>query len=40
MSRETRSSRQAQLVLAWGVVGVPLAYGLFNTLKTAVKLFG
>jgi hypothetical protein len=27
------------IALAWTVVGVPLAYGLFQTVKTAAKLF-
>jgi hypothetical protein len=27
------------IAFAWTLVGVPLAYGLFQTVKTAVKLF-
>jgi MFS family permease len=27
------------LVLSWGAVGIPLAWGVWNTLQTAVKLF-
>ena len=27
------------IALAWTLVGVPLAYGLFQTVKTAFKLF-
>jgi hypothetical protein len=29
----------ARLVLAWGLVGLPLAYGLVETLRKAVDLF-
>jgi hypothetical protein len=27
------------LVLAWGFVGIPLAWGVFETLMNAMKLF-
>ena len=27
------------IAIAWTLVGVPLAYGLFQTVKTAFKLF-
>ena len=30
----------ARITLAWALVGVPLAYGLFNTVKAASSLFG
>lgn len=30
----------ALIALAWTLVGVPLAYGLFQTVKTASSLFG
>jgi hypothetical protein len=29
----------AQLVLAWGFVGVPLALGVFETILNSLKLF-
>jgi hypothetical protein len=29
----------ALIAFAWTVVGVPLAYGLFQTVKTATSLF-
>ena len=29
----------ALIAFAWAFVGVPLAYGLFQTVKTAFKLF-
>lgn len=28
-----------QLVLAWGFVGIPLLWGVFQTLLNAMKLF-
>jgi hypothetical protein len=28
-----------QLILAWGFVGVPLAWGVLQTLQNAMKLF-
>ena len=30
----------ALIAIAWTMVGVPLAYGLFNTVKAASALFG
>ncbi|WP_166518231.1 MFS transporter small subunit [Candidatus Blastococcus massiliensis] len=30
----------ALIAVAWTLVGVPLAYGLFQTVKTASSLFG
>ena len=27
------------IAFAWALVGVPLAYGLFQTVKTAISLF-
>ena len=27
------------IAFAWALVGVPLAYGLYNTVKTAITLF-
>ncbi|GLZ05034.1 hypothetical protein Acsp03_25000 [Actinomadura sp. NBRC 104412] len=31
---------KAQLVIAWTIVGIPLAYGVYNAVKAALKLFG
>jgi hypothetical protein len=28
------------IAVAWTLVGIPLAYGLFQTVKTALTLFG
>jgi hypothetical protein len=30
----------ARLVISWLVVGVPLAYGLYMTIKSVLPLFG
>ena len=30
----------ALIAFAWALVGVPLAYGLYQTVKTAADLFG
>ena len=30
----------ALIAFAWTLVGVPLAYGLYNTVKAATALFG
>jgi hypothetical protein len=30
----------ALIAAAWALVGVPLAYGLYNTVKAATALFG
>lgn len=40
MEQHPPKNQQAQLFVAWGVVALPLAYGLYNTVKTALKLFG
>jgi len=29
----------ARLVLAWALVGIPLAYGLYKAIETAANLF-
>jgi hypothetical protein len=28
-----------QLILAWGLVGIPLAWGVLQTIENAMKLF-
>jgi hypothetical protein len=35
----TRSTTSLQLALAWGFVGVPLAWGVMQTVLNAMKLF-
>jgi hypothetical protein len=36
----THTTPVAFIVFAWTLVGVPLAYGLYNTVKAASALFG
>jgi hypothetical protein len=40
-ARDQRSTHTpaALIAFAWTLVGVPLAYGLFQTVKTAASLF-
>lgn len=38
MERPSASS-WAAVTLAWILVGIPLAWGIYQTLQTAVKLF-
>jgi hypothetical protein len=38
MTEPTTAS--ARLVIAWLVVGIPLVYGLYMTIKSVVPLFG
>ena len=33
------NSNTLHLVLAWGFVGIPLAWGVLQTLQNAMKLF-
>lgn len=35
----TSASMTLQLILAWGFVGIPLAWGIIETLNNAMKLF-
>jgi hypothetical protein len=35
----TEETTTTQLVLAWGFVGIPLAWGVIQTLINAMKLF-
>jgi hypothetical protein len=40
MNAETENGTTTfQLVLAWGFVGIPLAWGVIRTLTIALKLF-
>jgi hypothetical protein len=34
------TTASARLVIAWLVVGIPLVYGLYMTIKSVVPLFG
>ena len=35
----TRTTTSLHLALAWGFVGIPLAWGVIQTLLNALKLF-
>ena len=37
--RQPSTTPTALIAFAWTLVGVPLAYGLFNTIKAATALF-
>jgi hypothetical protein len=38
--QQTYRTPTALIAFAWTLVGVPLAYGLYNTVKAASALFG
>ena len=38
-SQAQSSSMTTQLILAWGFVGIPLAWGVIETIINAMKLF-
>jgi hypothetical protein len=39
MSEDTKKSSAAMILLAWVLVGVPLTWGVYNTLLNSMKLF-
>ena len=39
MQKKGQGTTTLHLVLAWGLVGIPLAWGVYNTLVSAMKLF-
>jgi len=39
MATQTDSSIKVKLVLAWGFVGIPLAWGVIQTIINSMKLF-
>ena len=39
MSDQNQGTSSLQLVLAWGFVGIPLTWGVIQTLINALKLF-
>jgi hypothetical protein len=39
MSENTKKSSPAMILAAWVLVGVPLAWGVYNTLLNSMKLF-
>lgn len=36
----TNGTQTVRLWISWLVVGIPLAYGLYNTIKSVIPLFG
>ena len=39
MEENTKKSSPAMILLAWVLVGVPLTWGVYNTLLNSMKLF-
>lgn len=39
MAEGQQGTSTLQLILAWGFVGIPLAWGVLETLQNAMKLF-
>lgn len=39
MNAHNKETTTLQLALAWGFVGIPLAWGIIGTLTNALKLF-
>ena len=39
MATQTDNSIKVKLILAWGFVGIPLAWGVIETISNALKLF-
>jgi hypothetical protein len=39
MENSTSAGNKVKLVLAWAFVGIPLAWGVIETLSNALKLF-
>jgi hypothetical protein len=39
MANDQGGTTTLQLVLAWGFVGIPLVWGVLQTLSNAMKLF-
>lgn len=38
-SEAPAASNSLNLILSWAFVGIPLAWGVWNTIKNAIKLF-
>ena len=38
-AESTQATHMPRLVISWLIVGLPLAYGLFQTIKTVTQLF-
>ncbi|MGH3950474.1 MAG: MFS transporter small subunit [Pseudonocardiaceae bacterium] len=38
-AEHTPDKYKAEIAIMWTIVGIPLAYGLFNAIKAALQLF-
>jgi hypothetical protein len=38
-AEHTADTYKAELAITWTIVGIPLAYGVYNALKAALQLF-
>jgi hypothetical protein len=38
-AEHTPGKYKAELVITWTIVGMPLAYGVYNAVKAALRLF-
>lgn len=39
-TEHTPDKYKVEIVITWTIVLIPLAYGVFNAVKTALQLFG
>jgi hypothetical protein len=39
LNHQTKKSSPALIFLAWVVVGIPAGWGIYNTVRSSVKLF-
>lgn len=39
MDNQSEGTTTLHLILAWGFVGIPLAWGVIETISSAMKLF-
>jgi hypothetical protein len=40
MTEPVQSSQTARLVISWLIVGIPIVYALYQTIKSILPLFG
>jgi hypothetical protein len=40
MAENVKKSPAAMILLAWLLVGIPLGWGVYNTILSSMKLFG
>lgn len=38
-TEHTPGKYQVEIIVAWLIVGIPLAYGVYNAVQTALQLF-